>query len=263
MEIFMWSMSLLNRILSKVDLQITKRAASTGVYDCDGLRSIHNHDFEREADFRRAYERGVRAAGNLYGPWRVHVAIWAAKIAAKLPGDFVECGVNRGFISSSVMEALHWNSLKRTFYLLDTFGGIEPRYLSESEIAKGALERNADNIRSGVYVTDIEGVRRNFSEWRNIKIIQGAVPETLKLIESRTIAYLHIDMNCAPPEVAALEMLWGRIAQGGVVLLDDYAYHGYEAQKIAMDAAAMRIQAPILSLPTGQGLIIKTAEKSD
>jgi hypothetical protein len=58
------------------------------------------------------------------------------------------------------------------------------------------------------------------------------------------------------PERAALEALWPRIPRGGVVLLDDYAYWGHGNQKDAMDAAARSLGVEVLSLPTGQGLIV-------
>ena len=48
------------------------------VYDQDGLRSIHNHEFMDDPAFRKAYERGVRAAGDDYRwHWRVHIGLWA------------------------------------------------------------------------------------------------------------------------------------------------------------------------------------------
>jgi len=41
------------------------------------------------------------------------------------------------------------------------------------------------------------------------------------------------------------------------VLLDDYAAYGYDALAKAIDAAAAARGAEVLSLPTGQGLILK------
>ena len=41
------------------------------------------------------------------------------------------------------------------------------------------------------------------------------------------------------------------------VLLDDYAYWGYRQQKVAMDALAARLGVAIMSLPSGQGLIVR------
>jgi hypothetical protein len=71
------------------------------------------------------------------------------------------------------------------------------------------------------------------------------------------VAYLHIDMNCAEPEVAALTHFWDKLAAGAPVLLDDYAYLGYEPQRLAMDEFARAHGITVGSLPTGQGLIFK------
>ena len=64
-------------------------------------------------------------------------------------------------------------------------------------------------------------------------------------------------MNCAMPERAALDHFWPLLPPGAVVLLDDYAYAGHGNQKEAMDAAAAELGAGVLSLPTGQGLIVR------
>ncbi len=227
-------------------------------YDQDGLRSVHNHEFVNEPRFQAAYARGCQAADEDYSwHWRVHTGLWAASATFKLPGDFIEFGVNRGFLSSAIMQSLKWNSTGRRFYLLDTFSGIDERYVSEGDITVGVLERNKADIARGFYTFDVDVVRRNFAEWPNALVIQGAVPETLSLVDTDQIAFAHIDMNCAPPEIAAAEFIWPILTPGAIVLLDDYAYRGYRSQKIAMDEFAASKGVSILSLPTGQGLIIK------
>jgi hypothetical protein len=237
-----------------------RQATPEGVFDYDGLRSIHNHEFMEDPDFRRAYDRAVQAAGGLEYRWywRVHIGLWAANVASKLTGDFVECGVNYGCLSSAIMEYLDWNTMGRNFYLLDTFSGLDERYIGESDLLSGAIEKSNDALKSGTYTCDIDSVRDNFSEWAShISIIQGAIPETLNRIEAEKIAFLHIDLNCAMPEVAALTYLWDRIEPGAPILLDDYAYFGYRPQKLAMDKFAQTKAVAIASLPTGQGLILK------
>lgn len=234
---------------------------SNGLYDQDGLRSFHNHEFMSDPNFQRAYARGVRAVGRDFNwHWRVHVGLWASTSAAKLSGDFVECGVGRGFMSSAIMTHLDWNQTGRSYYLLDTFSGIDERYITAEERADGILERNVSHLKEGIYALDIEGVRQNFSEWKNVNIIVGSVPETVATIPSSRIAFLHLDLNCSLPEVAAAKVLWNRLTPGAFILLDDYAYVGYRSQKIAMDSFANEHEVCVLSLPTGQGLIIKPAE---
>ncbi len=232
--------------------------AGDGAYAEDGLTSVHAHEFLEDAEFLAAYARGVKATGVDYGwRWRVHVGLWVASQAARLPGDFVECGVNRGFLSSAVMHHLRWNSLAKTFWLLDTFRGMDERYVSDVEKGEGALEANRERIASGFYVSSAADVRANFAEWERVRIVEGPIPDTLAQVEAREVAYLHLDLNCSPPEVAAAEHFWPRLVPGAFVLLDDYAYRGYGRQKEAMDAFARSKGVSVLSLPTGQGLIVK------
>jgi hypothetical protein len=239
------------------------KSKAASAYNQDGLRTIHNHDFMDEPSFCKAYDRGRRAASDYKWHWRVHIGLWAAVTASKLGGDFVECGVNRGFMSSAIMEYLDWDSLNRTFYLLDTFAGLDPGHVSQEDRERGAIERNERALKKGFYVRGTESVKANFSQWKNTRIIQGTVPETLDQVEAREVAYLHLDMNCAPPEVAALSFFWDRLVPGAVVLLDDYAHRGYESQKHALDAFADQKQVMIASLPTGQGLLIKPPDGAD
>ena len=66
-------------------------------------------------------------------------------------------------------------------------------------------------------------------------------------------------MNNAAAEISAIEYLWGKLVRGGIVVLDDYAYGPeFMNQKTAWDQFASRNGFEILTLPTGQGLIVKS-----
>lgn len=239
-------------------MPLTLRPLLDQRYDQDGLNTRHNHDFMMDETFCAAYARGAQAAGQDYGwHWRVHIGLWAARSALRVPGDFVECGVNRGFLSSAIMHALDWDATGRLFYLLDTFAGLDECLLSQDEAAGGVAERGRRELQSGFYTDALEAVRGNFAEWTNVQIVPGSVPGTLAQVRSEEIAFLHLDMNCSQPEVAAIDALWPRMSGGGMVLLDDYAYYGYQTQKLAVDEWAAANGVPVASLPTGQGVIVK------
>jgi hypothetical protein len=157
------------------------------------------------------------------------------------------------------MEYLDWDRLGKTFYLLDTFAGLDPRFVTAGERQAGALERSEQHMRNGMYVSSVDSVRANFAQWRNQRIVVGAVPETLEKVDALAVAFLHIDMNCAPPEVATLRYFWPRLSPGAFVLLDDYANRGRGEQRMAMDTLASELGVSICELPTGQGLLIKPA----
>jgi hypothetical protein len=228
------------------------------VFDFDGLwndpRVIHNHDFLTDPRFIRAYRRGIKAQGEdqkYY--WRVHVALWCASLAAKLPGDFVECGVWKGFLSSAIMDYLDWNSLSKKFFLFDTWCGIDESQVTDAEKRRLCLDHHRSN-----YVPNFAQAKANFQEYHNVIITKGSVPATLRQVDIPRVAYLSIDMNNVTPELAAAEFFWDRIVPGGVVLLDDYGFVTYEEQKKGFNAFAKTKGVEILALPTGQGLMVKT-----
>ena len=228
-------------------------------YDEDGLFTIHNDHFRRDPAFKAAYQRGVEANNNLdpHFEWRLHVALWAASSALGAAGDFVECGVNTGFMSSAIMAGLDWGLVARRFYLIDTFARPVMSQFSADEVRDGRRKLAEDYMAAGAYETDLARVRANFSEWPNAVVVEGSVPDVLPKVNTTSVAFLHIDMNCAYPERAALEYFWERLSPGAFVLLDDYAYHGFENQADAIDTLGRSLGFSVLSLPTGQGLIVK------
>ena len=228
-------------------------------YSQDGLFTVHSAAFRDLPEFRAAYQRGIDASLGVDPEfeWRVHVAIWAARTALRVEGAFVECGVNAGFISSAILHALNWNTLGRPCYLVDTWEGPPLEQYSAAEVAEGRVDVARAALDAGAYVCDFDRVRSNFAEWPEVRLVRGPVPRVLSEFDTVRAAFLHIDMNSAAPEVAALEFFWPRMDAGGVILLDDYACAGHEQQKHAMDELAKGLGADILSLPTGQGVIIK------
>lgn len=254
---------LVKQALSRAGYSVERVPAGRAVYDQDGLWTVHNHEFIDEPRFAAAYRRGLDAALGLeyLGPWRMHIGLWAASHALKLAGDFVECGVNRGVMSSAIMQYLDWNAQGRRFFLLDTFGGLDLEQLTEGERARGAVEANRDSLGTGRYVSGVESVRQNFASWNNVRIVVGKIPDTLAEVDADQVSYLHLDLNSTKPEVQALEHFWERLVPGAVVLLDDYAYEGYRESKLGMDGFARSHGVAIASLPTGQGLLLKPPGK--
>lgn len=130
-------------------------------------------------------------------------------------------------------------------------------YTTDSE--RKNRDITAENKRhklSGEYASSFESVVKNFSEWHNVHLIKGIVPESLSECKAKVISYLHLDMNCSPPETMAFNYFWDKLVPGALILLDDYAYNGYREQKLGMDKCTAEKGLKILSLPTGQGLIL-------
>ena len=188
--------------------------------------------------------------------WRLSTLVWAARNALNIPGDFVECGVYKGDMSWVITELVDLASAKRTFYLYDTFEGFSPKYSSEDDFPLAPqFYHIADR---GYNVPHLyESVCKRFSEKPYVKVIKGVVPDIILETSPNQIAFMHIDMNSAAPEVGALELLFDRVALGGMVIFDDYGWFLHKKQKDAEDRFMAERGQEILELPTGQGLLIK------
>ena len=228
-------------------------------YQGSGLRVFgKSADFLDDPRFRRAHARGWRSGGQKTAQiddnrWILHVALWAASQAARLDGDFVECGVDTGMLSTAICDWLDFNAQDRDFWLFDTFAGIPAAQMTPAEADGIGGWHNRHSYREC-----FDEARANFAPWPRCRLVRGEVPDSLAAFPpDRRVAYLSIDMNIVAPEIAALAFFWDRLVPGAVVLLDDYAWATHRAQKEALDAFAAAHGAMILSLPTGQGLLLR------
>ena len=243
-------------------LQDYRKLLERAVYNADSLAVWDKSTaFLRDERFVEAYRAGMdsghhilRAPGSrddIHIEWRVHVLCWAAAHGARLEGDFVECGVNTGIYSLAVCKYLGFERLDREFWLFDTFRGIPESHMAPEE----RDARIAEN--ASLYSECFEIAQRNFAPYPRAHLVRGTVPETLANVSIGTVAYLSIDMNIVAPERAAIEHFWPRLVPGAIVVLDDYGWLHFEAQRRSMDEFAHAAGVEVLTLPTGQGVLVK------
>jgi len=216
--------------------------------------------FQKSPKFKEAYDFAMTAwdSSKSESPdirWRLQTVLWAAKaIACRLetlsrPGVFVECGTGLGFNASALCRYLEWNELGHRILLIDTFLPFTPDKNGEQLIA---------NPISDKYATSEKEVRIQLQEFERVEIVKGRVPEILGELENGIkVDFLHIDMNSASAEIAAIEYFWPRLNEGAIVVLDDFAWHDRIDQGEAFDIWSRKLHTPILTLGTGQGLILK------
>ena len=223
-------------------------------YDTDSITTSNNSDFVNEPRFVKAYAAALQTKNGVRMSlqWRTYILCWLADHVKNLEGDFVECGVDTGAYSRAVVEYIGFKNLNKKFYLMDTYEGLVAGLVTEEELEAG-ISQYMDNYKSkNLY----ERVKDTFKEF-NVEVIKGIIPGTLPLCKAEKICYLSIDMNCVAPEIAAAEYFWDKIVPGGAVILDDYGFPAHILQKKAFDEFAREKNISILSLPTGQGIIVK------
>lgn len=217
-------------------------------YAEDAMRVSKNCSFLNDEDFIRGYDALLKQDPESKNRWRAHVTQWAGAYASKLQGDFVETGVHKAGFSASVMAYINFKKMTdRKFYLFDTYEGLVADLININE--KAAFKHNYGNTYDFVVNT--------FKDFKNVEIVKGIVPMSLSTVKIDKVAYLSIDMNCAQPERETLEFFWPKIVPGGIIVLDDYIFSGRNAQQESADDFARSKGVRILSMPTGQGIIIK------
>lgn len=224
------------------------------LYEFDGVATLHNMDCLKLPGFRYALSKSTLAGGFDYQIYmRQHQAIWAADYALSHnpEGIFVELGTAKGYTFSTILSwfKYHKRDLEKTQVLLfDTF-------VSNATDNKGS--QKVEYKKNIYYAETVEQVIKTFSEYPNVKICQGELPQILKQSEISSISFIHVDLNAPEIEIECLKYLWDRILPGGIVLIDDYAYSGYEYTYELFNEFAAEYGISILTTAWGPGIIIK------
>ena len=167
-------------------------------------------------------------------PPRIYALRRAVEYVAARPvqGAVVECGVWRGGSMMAVaLTLLRLGVTDRDLYLFDTFSGMtEPG----DEDVKHTGERAADVLAGASReshdwaIAPIEQVREavlgvGYPEDR-IHFVEGRVQDTVPGGAPDEIALLRLDTDWYSSTKHELVHLYPRLARGGVLIVDDYAY---------------------------------------
>jgi hypothetical protein len=229
----------------------------------DGLLTSHHTNFNDDPKFRQVIDRiKCQIDHSTYHEYRIYVALQLARFAQLSGGSIVECGVGEGAFA---MAVLYYWDVKEPILLVDTFAGIDPKLLSKEEVDRWGMsaEERSKTVLAGSYkMSSLEQVSSRFTAYPNVAFLKGSCPYVVEenLGRFQNIGMLHIDMNTAMPEAETLKLLYDRVRVPGFILFDDYGFEGLSPQRVAVDAACRELGIDIpMTLPTGQGLIVKAA----
>jgi predicted O-methyltransferase YrrM len=149
-----------------------------------------------------------------------------------IAGDVVECGVWRGGSTMAMAHALlRRGDTARTLFLFDTFSGMPPpgaRDVQFDGVAAAALLAGAPREAHVWGVAALDDVRRNVESTgyppERIRIVAGAVEETIPATLPPSIAVLRLDTDWYASTRHELVHLYPRLSDGGVLIVDDYGH---------------------------------------
>jgi len=216
-----------NGILSLFGLRVTRKADSVRQFPVEIT----------EADKRIFhYVRANRLSTS--SDERLYATIMACRhaIARQIDGDFVECGVWRG--GNSVIAAGVFNASKadRSVWLFDTFAGMtSPTEFDvnyRGDVAAGKFKASQRAGYNNWCYAPLEEVTGNFKNVgllsNRIRFVKGDVAQTL--LDSgnlpTAISVLRLDTDWYESTKAELEVLYPRLSNGGILIIDDYGHWG-------------------------------------
>lgn len=225
-------------------MQTAVEQVASGAHFADNFFTWgRNNSMLEDGEFMKSWNANVESETDKAIVWRRYVLACAAFHCVQLKGDFVECGAYTGVGVKTVVDYLGGADFPKAFWLYDLFE-------HEESMLHHAMPDHGPDLYQRVLL--------KFQRYPQVRIIKGHIPEAFEGQSPARIAYLHIDMNEAPAEIAALEALFDRVVPGGIVVLDDYEWAGiYRAQKQAEDPWFEARGYRVFPLPTGQGLVIK------
>jgi hypothetical protein len=151
----------------------------------------------------------------------------------RVEGCIVECGVWRGGSSmAAALTLIQEADANRHLYLLDTFEGMTPPTAvdatTDGTSAQTHLDRDADETGYRC-VAGIDEVRQNMTStgYRDdlIHYVKGPVETTLPdQAPVAPIALLRLDTDWYESTWHELVHLFPKVAEGGVLILDDYGH---------------------------------------
>jgi hypothetical protein len=153
-------------------------------------------------------------------------------------GDFVFAGISYGVSARVLYDFVEFEKLGKIFHLIDPFTAFNP---------------NDRRGRSDFYNTDPDYVRAQYPVHAPVKICRDIIPDALTDIGS--IAFAALNTTNPPAETTSLPILFNKLADGGIIVIDTYGMIG--GRFADYDPVFAKLGVTPLWFPSGQCAVIK------
>ncbi len=169
-----------------------------------------------------------------------------------VPGDTAECGVFTGS-SSFLICIANERSLRhaRWHHGFDSFEGLsEPTEFDSRHWSRGDLS------------CDVDAVRRNLKEFKNVSFHRGWIPSRFVDVAEKRFSFVHIDVDLYEPTRDSIAFFYPRVNAGGIIVCDDYGFTTCPGVTRAVDGFLRDKPEKMISLPDGGGFLIRGCQTS-
>ena len=231
-------------VASRLRRLISRTLAASGIRVTRSRTADRQFPVEFSDDDRRIVEFVTSNELTMVSRERLFTTLMACQYVARqgIPGDFVECGVWRGGNSIVAADVFRRLAPRKALHLFDTFAGMTAP--SARDVDQQGVSADAEFIR-GQRVdcnewcyASIAEVKANFAMGHlgqcDVHYVKGDVLETLRLEENvpDSISVLRLDTDWYESTKLELEVLYPRLVDGGVLIVDDYGHWGGAKQAV-------------------------------
>ena len=173
---------------------------------------------------------------------RAYIVFQAAQATRFLHESSAECGVYKGGGSALIASV---NPGKK-HYALDTFEGF-PDVISEIDVHK----------KGGFSDTSLPIVKELFAGYPNIVMMKGTFSRSFETIHQEIFSFVHVDADLYSSTLECCEFFYEKVAQGGIMLFDDYLVPDTPGVKTAVDEFFFSKKEFPIILPTMQAMVFR------
>jgi hypothetical protein len=170
----------------------------------------------------------------------------AFKATVDIPGAIVECGVFKGasFSRLAAFRQLFGNPEAKTLIGFDTFDIYAPANSARDRDLRNAVVDSAGDRCIGTAALYESLSARGIGQ--NVELFPGdisqSVPTWADNYPEVRISLLNVDVDFFAAATTVLQYLWPRVAQGGIMLLDDYGRFEGETRAVDLLPAKLKIR---------------------
>jgi hypothetical protein len=179
----------------------------------------------RNYDLARSHDNNsyVPVETTVCGSW---LLLECLQDTLNVEGPIAEIGAYRGGNAVLMQQAMSLHKDSRPYFILDSFSGFPQMHEYDPHVIQEGYTEEY-NLRE---------IHDRFSMFENVKIIQGFVPETFRLLpQSSKYSLIFFDCDLYEPAAATLDYFWDKLSPGGYILIHDYIHTIYGGVTRAVD----------------------------
>lgn len=171
-----------------------------------------------------------------------------AKIVYQL--DLKGCVAEAGVFQGEFAKIINENFPDRELYLFDTFEGFD-----EKDIAFEQINKYSEAKTGYLNITSEKLVLSKMKYPEKCVIRKGYFPETAVGL-AKEFCFVNLDMDLYKPTLEGLRFFYPKMVKGGIIVIHDYFYAGYEGVNVALKEFLNELADSVTPFPIGDAVSI-------